>query len=549
MIGSFHQSLIPLWRALATLRGASRRRPCVRFACGAAFASAAALPAQPSPQLIQSDPNRTVAAIALGDFSQTGAGGVFAAWVHDDPSAESLLRFHQRAGEAWAREQIAAFTDVGTTPTDSPTPPILLAAGDYSNDGKTDLTVAVNSFNTTTSLRHYQRANAGFSPDDDSEANVLTETGAGRRSTFWQALAIGDLLADGVPTLVSSDINFFEPYAGHAAPLPALGFGPQRITLHRRAGAGAFGAQSSVSDLEYARENSEETTLAVGDISGDGFPEVLIVENIWNRSPGWGHQLSVAAMSANGGDDAGSFVAGDVEDFFDDPVEFAPNALLSVDRVIRELFWSDAHGQMGVTAVAIAGADDLTRDGIADLAVARFDSYDGEPYGNPPFPATAATNGHGVLEVRQVPFNGEFLGEDLRFDIEDYGPWRWTSLHVADTDGDGAPELIAAAEDLESGLWHLWRYVWDKGGFINNDGAPSAAFPDGDYHPPAPAALLNSATRTDIIPPAGAAITALGVGNADADDDVEIVYGLDNGELYVLDEAGGVNAARSWMLF
>ncbi|OPZ07817.1 MAG: FG-GAP repeat protein [candidate division BRC1 bacterium ADurb.BinA292] len=428
-----------------------------------------------------------------------------------------------------------------------------MVAGDYSNDGKTDLSVAVNSFETTTSLRHYQRNAAGFSPNDDSEANILVENGAGRQSIFWQGIAIGDLLGDGVQTLVTSDINYDQPWPGHANPIRSLGFGPQRIYLHRRAGDGAFGTQTSVSDLEFGRENTEETTIAVGDITGDGEPDLFIVENLWNRSPGWGHTLTCNVMSANGGTDAGTFKPGDEAEYFDDPIEFVPNALLKVGIVIHELLWDFPHGQMGLTAMAIAGTDDLTRDGKADMAVARFDSFDGELYGNPPWPATGETNNLGVLEIRQTPANGAFAPvQFLEFDIEDFGPYKWTILDVADVTGDGHQDLLAVAQNVNTGMWHLWRYQWDKGGFISQNGAPSAAFPgDGNtYVPPSNAALLNSASKDDVIPASSTAITAMAAGNVDSDPDIEIVYALENGELYLIDGPGDQpNPARHWILY
>ncbi|HOE95943.1 MAG TPA: hypothetical protein PK847_05100 [Candidatus Sumerlaeota bacterium] len=498
-------------------------------------------PAGAQPILIDSNANAVAEDLALGNFGQDAHAGVVAAWR--DSASEDLAidfyRYEELPSSNWAAERIAQVSDVATSPTDSPAPAVRIVLGDYSRDGKTDLTVMYNSNLTTTSLKHYQRTSPGFAAGDTSMANIASETNGEFQARFWQDIALADIIGDGVPTLISHSIDLYRTATGSANSQRHLGYGAQDIYFHRRDdGSTPFGSGSHSADKEIARTTTEEGPLAVGDVTGDGEPELIWAENIWNRSPGWGHQFTLYVASNNGGAAGGAYDADDRSEYYDEqPTQMYPNGTPTLVLAVNEFLYGASYGQFGVTAM-VAGQD-ITRDGTPDIVVARHDDFYGVDYG--------AANGMddtddlGVLQVLQISSATGALAANttFAFDTEDFGTYKWTHLASADVNCDGEVDLVAVAENTDTGNWHLFLYEWDQGGFVAGDGPGSNGWPTDDtFVPPDAGSLLNSATRTDLIPASSDAIVALAVGSADGDADDEIVYSLGNGEIYVLDICG-----------
>lgn len=276
--------------------------------------------------------------------------------------------------------------------------PWKLAAGDLDGDGDVDLAVARDARRLSI-LR-----NQGGTFAAPEEYTVLS----GSSSDAYRQVAVSDVDLDGDLDVLYASNGLY----GAVGPV---------VALYRNPGNGTFaGAESIPLDVF----SSSPTDMAVRDVTGDGWPDVLVAEHLaWTLVPGNGAGGFLPARLYLGGEGPIAIDAADMDGDGDlDP------AVTNRDSLELTVHWNDGFGNLPVPASYPAGslgnsmaAGDVDHDGDLDLAVS---------YGY--------TGAGGVL-VLENQGNGT-LGPAQNY----AGPRAAMRLKLRDMNGDGWLDLLWA---------------------------------------------------------------------------------------------------------
>ena len=268
-----------------------------------------------------------------------------------------------------------------------------VAVADVNGDGKPDLIVA-------NECRVYSGCNQGSGRNIPGEVSVLLGNGDG---TFQSpvsynsggitatAVAVADLNHDGYPDLVVANCTI----NGYLCP----GGVPGEVSVLLGNGDGTFKAPVS-----YASGGDWATSVAIGDVNGDGYPDIVVVDSCPGSGCGGDFTARVGVLLGNGD---GTFQSAGVYD------------------------------SGGAYAVSVA-ISDLNGDGHPDLVVANSWAK------NPPGKARKG-------ELSVLPGNGDGTFQ---------APIRYISgqpdteaVAVADLNGDGRPDIaVVNSADFSVGV-------------------------------------------------------------------------------------------------
>ena len=181
--------------------------------------------------------------VAIGDIDGDGKADMVAANVTDNTI--SVYRNTSTSGSI-TTSSFAAKVDfaVGVSP-------YTVAIGDLDGDGKLDIAVANNTGNSISVLRN--TASSGSITTSSLAAKVDFATGVNPMH-----LAIGDLDKDGKPELVSANY-----YSGTVS------------VLHNTSSTGSITSASFATKVDFATA-SHPYSIAIGDLDGDGKPEMAV---------------------------------------------------------------------------------------------------------------------------------------------------------------------------------------------------------------------------------------------------------------------------------
>ncbi|MFI0511894.1 FG-GAP and VCBS repeat-containing protein [Streptomyces sp. WSLK1-5] len=278
-----------------------------------------------------------------------------------------------------------------------------LTVGDFNGDGKPDLAVGSTGTDVWVSRGGFTKS-SGAASKYKVTAPIRTGTGHGATS-----LASGDLNGDGVGDLVVSG-----PYLDdHTAYNTAMVF---------------QGSASGLAHRTVLAEDSE--TVAVGDIDGDGYDDLLTGE-YWGAMQGnLGGSVSTHLGSASG-------VAPEPDRTIDQDTPGVPGA----DETNDYFGWSVSLG-------------DVDGDGYADAAV----SADHEKIGSVDLTGTVTLlrgSSSGLTTAGAQSFSQDTAGVPGANETNDHFG---TAVHLADLNGDGHADLSVSAggeNGADGAVWHL----------------------------------------------------------------------------------------------
>jgi len=229
------------------------------------------------------------------------------------------------------------------------------------------------------------------------------------------------------------------------------------------------------------------TLALIGDIDADGVPDLVAGsgdneedvhalsgrtgEEIWHIELK-GSVLDVAAFPDFDGDGVDEVVAGTWS---------SSNGVVLLEGATGEIIWSS--GELNTFIMRVAPIDDLDGDGSAEIAVASWandayvlDGRDGSSVWSAPtggdvwaIDRVDDVTGDGLSEVAFGSFDGfAYLADGLTGEIlwaHDAGGHKVLALESGpDMDGDGNPELLVGAQQLDSGEDDLvWVLSADSG--------------------------------------------------------------------------------------
>jgi gliding motility-associated-like protein len=295
--------------------------------------------------------------IAIGDLDGDGKPDIVVADANGNTVA--ILRNTATSGAITASSFAAPVTfATGSQPRS-------VAMGDLDGDGKPDLVLANNGNQTLSVLRN--TATSGVINSSSFAAQVAFGTGANPFS-----VAIGDLDGDGKPDLAVANAS-----------------GNTVSVLRNTATSGVITASSFAAKVDFATGFAPES-IAIGDLDGDGKPDLAVINNGSNSISVLRNTSSVGAITS------GSFAA---------KVDFAT----------------------GSTPKSIA-IGDLDGDGKPDLV-------------------TANSNSNSVSVLRNGAITGVINSSSFAAQVTLTVGTVPISVAIGDLDGDGKADLMVANQN------------------------------------------------------------------------------------------------------
>ncbi|MDE3236302.1 MAG: VCBS repeat-containing protein [Bacteroidota bacterium] len=293
--------------------------------------------------------------VAIGDLD--GDGKPDLAVTNGSDATVSIFRNTSSSGSITS-SSFAAKVDFTTG-----TSPYTVAIGDLDGDGKPDVAVSNEGSNTVSVLRNTSSSGSITSSSFATKVDFTT----GPQPT---SVVMGDLDGDGKPDLTIVNYSSSNTIS----------------VLHNTSGIGSITSSSFASKVDFTT-GAQPTSVAIGDLDGDGKPDLAVANLI-------GQTVSVLRNTSSSGSITSS--------------SFASN----VDFTTGSSTYSVAIG-------------DLDGDGKPDLAVANYGS---------------AT----VSVLRNTSSSGSITSSSFASKVDFTTGTQPISVAIGDLDGDGKPDLAVA---------------------------------------------------------------------------------------------------------
>jgi hypothetical protein len=341
-------------------------------------------------------------------------------------------------------------TDIILPPTPVtllPVVPLAVTVGDFNGDGKADLAVATQVFNTNDVTILLGNGNGTFQASVTTVTNGSTFAGFGLSGNGQSSIATADFNGDGhLDLVVVNNTDFRQPF-GRGSFISSPGPGTVSVLLGN--GDGTFQAPRN------SAVGSEAMTVAVGDFNGDGRPD-FAVNNLASNSlsvftnSGGGNFSSSTILGVSGNLAAGDFNGDGITDLAAGGTVFKGQAGTGL--------------QAPTTSYALTMSSpvtaDLNGDGHLDLAGVTGTNLVGDwlNTGNGTFSAPILIPGGGVTLSSQATadFNGDGIRDlvtastgqvqlglgDGRFGDTTTLAFSSTGVAAVDADGNGTIDIL-----------------------------------------------------------------------------------------------------------
>ena len=245
-------------------------------------------------------------ALAMGDIDGDGYPDVVVGADLHNSGTGAVYIFYNEGGAGISSRDLASGGSAGTTLTGENTGDdfgTTVNVGDYNGDGYADVIVHAPEYNTNHGRLYVflSRGSTGIAANlGAAGADVIVTGSATRRFFFddYQTALLADVNGDGRDDIVACNIDFGVPY------VEMLVFHSTGGAMHVDLGAGGT-ADSTVVGIPGVSTCSQG--LAVGDINGDGFADVVTSYNQYNTDQGRAYIF----YGGSAGITAGSLAAAD----------------------------------------------------------------------------------------------------------------------------------------------------------------------------------------------------------------------------------------------
>jgi gliding motility-associated-like protein len=382
--------------------------------------------------------------VAIGDLDGDGKPDLATANTNSSSSV-SVLRNTSASGSIGAGS-FAAKVDFATG-----NEPYSLAIGDLDCDGKSDLAIANSSSSTVSVLRYnpvFPPAITSFSPASGQAGTTVTITGTGFNATAANNIVFFGATQAAVSVAGTTSLTVTVPKGATYQPITVLNSATQLQGTSAKPFITTFTPNKSSITAQDISSKVDFTTgtnpisVAIGDLDGDGKPDLAVVNNGSNT-------VSVLRnTSATGSIAAGSFAAkvdfatgtsprsvaiGDLDGDGKPDLAVVNNGSNTVS-VYRN---SSATGSIAAGSFA-AKVDFATGTSPRSVAIGDLDG-DGKP-------DLAVTNSisYTVSVYRNTSVSGSITAGSFAAKVDFMTGTEPVSVAIGDLDGDGKPDLAVA---------------------------------------------------------------------------------------------------------
>jgi hypothetical protein len=409
--------------------------------------------------------------IAVGDFN--GDGKLDLAVANRGADSISILLGN---GDGTFQPK----TDIALPPTPATAlqvVPLAVTVGDLNGDGKADLAVATQIFNTNDVTILLGNGNGTFQTPVTTLTNTSTFAGFGLVGNGQASIASADFNGDGrLDLVVVNNTDFRQPGArGSFFSSP----GPGTVSVLLGNGDGTFQAPRN------SAVGNQAMTVAVGDFNGDGRPD-FAVNNVQSNS------LSVFTNSGGGNfslttiaGTSGNLAAGDFNG--DGIADLAAGGKLFFGQAGTGLQPGTLYALPMISPVAA----DLNGDGHLDLVggtgASAVSAWLNKGAGTFPAPVMISASGVTMASQATADFNGDGIPDlvtntgqvelglgdgrfgdvtTLAFPTPSFGPSNNTVAAV-DADGNGTIDILVTNPSFPAGQVEAW---FNSPGYDNRTG-------------------------------------------------------------------------------
>jgi gliding motility-associated-like protein len=296
----------------------------------------------------------------------------------------------------------------GTNPAD-------VAIGDLDGDGKPDLAITNRSSNTVSLYRNTSAS--GSITASSFAAKVDFTTGTNPRG-----VAIGDLDGDGKPDLAVSN------YSSNTVSV-----------FHNTSASGSITASSFDAKVDFPIGNGP-IGLAIGDVDGDGKPDLSVVNSASNTVSILRHTSTTGSITASSFNAKVDFTTGTVPisvSLRDLDGDGKPDLSVANNGSNTLSVFRNTSTSGSITASSFAAKVDFaTGNGAIGVAIGDLDG-DGKP------DLSVANNGSSTVSVfRNTSTSGSITSSSFAAKVDFTTGIAPFGVTMGDLDGDGKPELV-----------------------------------------------------------------------------------------------------------